>query len=144
MLNKEKTKDIIITKQRKKIKKIKSIKIKSIIIIFYLLFHISCIELISIECRSSNITLKIKGTGYRKVLGKTSDSLYFDSNYYPNEIYINGEKQNVINYTYYFNETDNYILMVWYNNINNCKNICFIHVLILLKLICLILILLKL
>ena len=90
-------------------------------IIFYLLFHISCIELTLIEFRSSNITLKIKGTGYRKVLGKTSDSLYFDSNYYPNEIYI-GEKQNVINYTYYFNETDNYVLMVWHNTINNCKN----------------------
>ena len=123
----EKLGDTLITKIRKKIKnkikEIKSIKIKSIIILFYLLFHISSSELISIEFRSSNITLKIKGTGYRKVLGKKSDdSYYFDSNYYPNEIYINGEKQNNINYTYFFNQTDNFVLMVWYNNINNCKS----------------------
>ena len=36
-------------------------------------------------------------------------------------IYINGIKQPTINYSYYLNETDNFIDLIWNNSINNCR-----------------------
>ena len=44
-----------------------------------------------VEYTSYNITLKIKGIGTKNIF--TSDTL-FKSEYYPNEVYINGDKQN--------------------------------------------------
>ena len=35
-------------------------------------------------------------------------------------IYINGIKQPTINYSYYLNETDNFIDLIWNNSINYC------------------------
>ena len=34
--------------------------------------------------------------------------------------YLNLTKQNVITYKYDFNQTDNFVELIWNNNINNC------------------------
>ena len=71
-----------------------------------------------IEYTSYNITLKIKGIGNKKVF--SSDSL-FRNKYYPNEVYINGYNQSTVTHSYYLNQTDNNIELVWYNLIDNCQ-----------------------
>ena len=72
----------------------------------------------------SKITLKIKGTGYKYVLGIKNDNpsseFSFKKKYYPNLIKINGNEKNDITYKYYFNQTDNFVELIWNNNINNC------------------------
>jgi surface protein len=65
----------------------------------------------------ANITLKIKGIGIKNVL-----SNYFNKNYYPDEISINGIKQNEVSYNYNFNKTDNFVELSWNNNRINCEN----------------------
>ena len=35
-------------------------------------------------------------------------------------IYINGIKQSTINYSYYLNETDNSVSLIWNNSIDSC------------------------
>ena len=45
---------------------------------------------------------------------------YFGPAYFPNEIYINGYPQNIVNYSYVFNKTDNYVELIWNNKITNC------------------------
>ena len=79
-----------------------------------------------------NITLKIRGIGYNKIFGKHPDMGYysFNSIYYPNQTYINGELQKAPNYTYYFNQSENYVDLIWdHNQINlhcmfiQCSNI---------------------
>ena len=66
----------------------------------------------------SNITLRINGIGYNKIFGSKD---HFYSQYYPNEVYINGKKQDKVNYTYYFNDTDNYVQLKWNLTITNCN-----------------------
>ena len=79
-----------------------------------------------------NITLKIRGIGYNKIFGKHPDMGFysFNSIYYPNQTYINGELQKAPNYTYYFNQSENYVDLIWdHNQINlhcmfiQCSNI---------------------
>ena len=103
------------------------IQIKNIIIIIELFIiiiniipRLPSIKLYLIKYNFSNITLKIKGTGNRKVLGYSSSYYYFDSQYYPNKVYINGELQNIVNYSYNFNQTYNFVELIWNNSINNC------------------------
>ena len=84
-----------------------------------------CSEWCTIISELSTITLKIKGTGYKQVLGYENSKTKFDRQYYPNEILINNISQNTFNYSYYFNLTDNYIELIWSNNINNCSNMFF-------------------
>ena len=69
----------------------------------------------------SKITLKIKGIGEHFIFGNDAYSK-FESIYYPNEIYINGNKESKINYKYYFNQTENFVELIWNESINNCKN----------------------
>ena len=71
-----------------------------------------------IEYKFSNITLKINGIGYKKVFTSYND---FGREYYPNMIYINGIKLSTINYSYYLNETYNFIDLIWNNSINYCE-----------------------
>ena len=73
-----------------------------------------------INIQFSNITLKIKGTGNKNVFSNISD---FTKDYYPNFVYINGNKQETVNHSYYLNQTDNVIELIWNNTIDNCKNI---------------------
>ena len=65
----------------------------------------------SIECRFSNITLKINGNGIKMIFN--SNISLFKTSYYPDIIYINGEKQLEVNHSYYFNQTENYVDLIW-------------------------------
>ena len=76
----------------------------------------------NIESKIFNITLKIRGTGDKYIFSPYIEGLYsFPKVYYPNIIYINGENQSTINNHYNFNQTDNLVQLIWYNNIDNCK-----------------------
>ena len=68
----------------------------------------------------SEITLKIKGDGFRDILGNKRYA--FNKDNYPDEIYINGIKQDLINSSYFFNETDNYIKLEWNKGITACAH----------------------
>ena len=69
----------------------------------------------------ANITLKINGIGNKDIFTSHSEGKqYFTNIYYPNIIYINGEKQSIINHTYYFNKNDNFVELIWNNTINYC------------------------
>ena len=65
----------------------------------------------------SFITLKINGTGYRQLFCNNTEK--FMTAYYPDEIYINAEMQESINYSYYFNQAYNYVKLGWHKNIDN-------------------------
>ena len=66
----------------------------------------------------SNITLKIKGIGSYEIF---EESFFSESECRPNEIYINGNRTDIIAYKYYFNQNENYVELIWHNNINTCK-----------------------
>ena len=69
----------------------------------------------------SKISLKIRGIGESTILGNlTSD--HFQSINYLNEVYINGIKQDTIAYKYYFNQTNNFVELIWKDNLNDCQN----------------------
>ena len=65
----------------------------------------------------SYIILKVKGIGERKVFNNNPGQFLNSS--YPDEIYINENKQDIVNYSYYFNQTYNYVKFVWNNEIDN-------------------------
>ena len=70
---------------------------------------------------SSKITLKIKGIGDQYIFG--NEKLYnFTGINYLKRVYINGNEQNMIKYKYYFNETNNFVELIWDDNLNSCKN----------------------
>ena len=69
-----------------------------------------------IDSNIANITLKIKGIGPKNIFGQQ----FFEYTYYPKEIYINGEKQDEIKKTYYFNETINSVELFWNRSITFC------------------------
>ena len=112
--------------QNKNIRIENSIQFKNILVIIQLLLIFSLLQLLSsYTCYSivfhlSTITLKVKGTGERQVLGYYDSSYKFDSKDYPNEIYINGIKQNEVKLKYNFNQTDNHVVFIWNNSIKNC------------------------
>ena len=59
----------------------------------------------------SYIIFKVKGIGERNVFYNNT-GLFLNSSY-PDEIYINENKQDIVNYSYYFNQTYNYVKFVW-------------------------------
>ena len=69
---------------------------------------------------NSKITLKIQGTGEIDILGNGRFSKFENINYLK-EVYINGIPQ-AIDYKYIFNKTENFVELIWDDNINNCKN----------------------
>ena len=69
----------------------------------------------------SNITLKIKGIGLSNIFSNTSNRKFNAVNF-PKEVIINGEIQNTVNYSYYFNQTINIVELKWDNNNINCQN----------------------
>ena len=69
----------------------------------------------------SKITLKIKGIGYKNIFG-CLENYAFNNKSYPNEIYIDGNKQDIITHSYEFNKTDNFVELIWNKNINNTWN----------------------
>ena len=96
----------------------------SIIICLVIIF--SCIQMIFsnnklsiVKSQFSNITLKIIGTGSKKVFSSSNN---FNKSYYPNMIYINGEKQPSIQNSYDLNLTENNVELIWNNSINYCRD----------------------
>ena len=67
----------------------------------------------------SKITLNIKGIGYKSIF--FHNTTFFAINYYPDEVYINGDKQSEVNFSYNFNQTNNFVELIWNSDINNCK-----------------------
>ena len=65
----------------------------------------------------SKISLKVKGIGENTILYEN-----FYENNYPNNIYINGIKQDDISYKYYFYQTDNFVEIEWNDSIINTCN----------------------
>ena len=65
----------------------------------------------------SKITLKIKGKGNQNILYKKETSFIDEL---PNLVYINGNLQNKVSYSYKFKQTDNFVEFVWNENIKNC------------------------
>ena len=61
--------------------------------------------------------MKIKGNRTIHILSK-----YFQTIYYPFKVFINGVEQNKVNYSYYFNNSDNYVELFWDHNRINCGN----------------------
>ena len=86
----------------------------------------------------SKITLKIKGIGDSIIFGNETGQNFQDINYLK-EVYINGNKQNKIEYKYNFNQTLNFVELIGMF-IQLIAIICLENVQILLKLIFLILI----
>ena len=68
----------------------------------------------------SYITLKVKGTGDKRVFN--SDTNQFEIIYYPNEVYINGIKQSTVKPFYKLNKTYNFVVLLWNNSIKDCKH----------------------
>ena len=69
------------------------------------------------EIKFSNITLKIKEKGMNKIF--CSDNKKFNKCYYPDEIYINTTKMDIINHTYNLDsDGDKIIILVWNKSIN--------------------------
>ena len=111
-------------KNRKNNNIIRNIILFRNLIIIYLIIIISVLQLLSpknkvdiIQLKFSNITLKINGIGSSKKVFN-SNTGEFNTIYYPNIIYINGEKKDTINYQYNFNQTDNIVELIWNNTIN--------------------------
>ena len=67
----------------------------------------------------SKIKLKIKGTGIRHIFCPRQGD--FENSSYPDEVYINYKKQGIINASYYFNENDNLVELIWNNSFDYCK-----------------------
>ena len=68
----------------------------------------------------SNISLKIKGKGEKNVFCSMKND--FPYKYYPKIVYINGAIQNNVNYSYFFEQEDNEILLTWIDNLVDCEN----------------------
>ena len=84
-----------------------------------LIQEISNIDLRMIESKSSYIILKIRGIGYSNIF--FNNTKYFKDSDYPNEIYINNVTKNKITYKYYFSRNENFVKLIWNNEINNVK-----------------------
>ena len=97
-----------------------AIIIKFIILINLFIKTFPTHKIFSIDFYFSNITLKIKGTGYNKIFCSNTGSFLTD--YYPNLVYINGNKQDSINFQYNFIEAENVVKLVWNNRIKQNEN----------------------
>ena len=107
----------IITKNKNRSRSL-FITIKLIILMSLLNQMISKNKNPLIESLFSNITLKINVTGLQKIF--CSNNSIFKSQFYPNKVLINGNKQNIVNHSYYFNHSNNSIELFWNKTINNC------------------------
>ena len=109
--------------------------IKLIIYILQFIYFMFLISLHQIYCVEINpeysyIFLKIKGAGNIKVLHSGTCTHEQPHPRLPNEIYINEEKKNNTEYSYFFNNTLNNVTLIWYKPLNatgcmfgNCNNI---------------------
>ena len=95
--------------------------IKLLILINLFFQIISIRKTYFLEMKFSNISLKVKGIGQHQIMGDSRENYAFPKAYYPNYVYINGEIQNIVNYSYYFNQSDNLVQLVWNDPISFTK-----------------------
>ena len=50
----------------------------------------------------------------------TSQSEWFNTGLYPNEVHINGINMIQVTHTYYLNQTENNVKLVWHNEVKSC------------------------
>ena len=95
------------------------IKMDLIILYYIVLFYFICLNLV-FECRPnegtnySYIILKSNKTGYTQIISDQFDNL-------PNEVIINGNDFPV-KIGYYLNDSDNTIILIWNNQLNDTSN----------------------
>ena len=103
----------------KKMKINNSTKIISFLIIISLNMQIiSYINIRLIKSQSSIITLRIIGPGNKNIF--CPDENAFSKIYYPNNIFINENKEISIQSTYNFTKIDNIVKLEWNSPIRNC------------------------
>ena len=75
---------------------------------------------IKIISKDSYITIKIKGSGNKRTFGNNNfgTTCYYNIAPLPNEVYINGIKQDDLKTIYNYNDIDNNVTLIWKNNIN--------------------------
>ena len=74
-----------------------------------------------ITLQASSITLHINRTGNSTIFCPFSSSSKFGESYRPNVVLINGKQQEGVNPSYYFNQTNNIVELIWNNEINKTK-----------------------
>ena len=96
---------------------------KEFIIFFFLLsfFIIANSDSDNFALKSSNITLKIKGKGNKKIFSNIHSLSCSPSFNRPDEVIINGNKQETVKYNYDFNETENEIILIWNEPATSCN-----------------------
>ena len=120
-----------IKKDQSKKRKI-NINNNNLIFISYIIFILNKFIIIKILCKINNsillnslhfhdskITLIIKGIGESIIFGNETGKNFQNINYLK-EVYINGNIQDRIEYKYNFNQTYNFVELIWDDNINNC------------------------
>ena len=75
----------------------------------------------TVPINSSYITLKINGPGWKDVIYSYFSFDCFPIFTNPNEVYINKIKQEKVLSQYYFNETDNEVILIWNVNVTCCN-----------------------
>ena len=112
-------------KGKRYIKNKDKIQLRYIIILIILLIFIlqifSSKLKYSFVFKFSKITLKIRGTGNRKILGYKSEEKYFEPEFFPDQVYINGVLKDTVTYSYYFSKEDNDVELIWNKTVVNCK-----------------------
>ena len=104
-----------------------------LIIIYFIIFPLLHINLnIFVISKIFNITLKVQGIGNHNILylGQLPVKCRLDNIHLPDEVIINGIPRENINYTYYFNETENIVKIKYYSqeDVNNVAiNKCFFY-----------------
>ena len=100
--------------------------IKEFNILCYIILNIisSSFSQDNIRLKYSLITLKINKTGNISIFGKTSLCKYYYAPF-PDEIYINENNQSELNSTYYLNDTENIIKLIWKSDITRTG--CMFH-----------------
>ena len=68
----------------------------------------------------SQISLRIKGIGTKTLLSNSVTYTFKGLNFIK-QIYINGNIQSKVEYSYYFNQTDNFVKLIFEDDINNCE-----------------------
>ncbi len=120
-LNKSKSKNKNLKKAKTKLTLEQNETFKLFILLYLFINLINSILSKNIETNQiPNISLKIVGIGYNNILS-SEEGNFFDKANYPDIVYINGIRQNLINYTYYFSETENIVDLIWNKTFKNCN-----------------------
>ena len=78
------------------------------------------IKSIVFKYKDSKIYLKIKGEGENTILSNDKYTNFKGINFLK-DVFINGDKQETNKFSYYFNQTDNFVELIFDDNINDCR-----------------------